>query len=233
LSTQGRYLFLRNTIGQPKTVASGANPVTGDIASKVIVDSVVSTYNGYPYVQRHYDIEPDQNASTATATVSLYFTQGDFDNYNLYPGHGLDFPSGPLDTSKRTNIRIYQYHGFSASSLPGTYPGTGVEIDPADSNIAWNAAADCWEVKFDVTGFSGFFLSGKGNALIPVTFKTIANGDWNDPQIWEGKILPSATSDVIVATYVIINTNVTCNSIKIVYPGNLTVATGVNLKVLH
>jgi hypothetical protein len=77
---------------------------------------------------------PLQFASGA-ATVSLYFTQQEFNNFNAFPGHGADLPTSPLDTNKRANIRIFQYHGFSATGLPGSYTGTGVEIDSADSNI--------------------------------------------------------------------------------------------------
>jgi hypothetical protein len=82
--------------------------------------------------------------------------------------HGLDLPTSPADAAGIANLRVYQYHGFSTTSLPGSYSGNAVEIDPADANIVWNAAAQYWEVSFDVNGFSGFFVSSLNAALLPV-----------------------------------------------------------------
>jgi len=158
----------RNQTGEPKVMPSGANPVTGNIVNRLTIDPSVQVFNGSPYVQRHYDIEPVNNPATATATVTLYFIQQDFDNFNAYPGHGANLPTGPTDKTGIANIRVYQYHGFSTTSLPGSYSGPGIEINPTDSNIIWNATAQWWEVTFDVSGFSGFFLSSAGNIALPL-----------------------------------------------------------------
>lgn len=155
----GTVSLLRNQIGEPKVVPTGTNPVSGDIVNQLTIDSTVQTLNGSPYVQRHYDIQPANDPAAATATVTLYYTQTDFDAFNAYPNHGADLPQGPGDAAGIANLRIYQYHGFSASAVPGTYSGTGVVINPDDSNIVWNAADQWWEVTFTVTGFSGFFAS--------------------------------------------------------------------------
>ena len=152
----------QNKIGAARTVPSGTNPVAGVIADKTTVDATVNAYNGYPYVQRHYDIEPATNAAIATATVTLYFTQQEFDNFNASAGHGLDLPKDPNDISNKANLRVYQYHGNSSVYSPGSYSGAGVEIDPDDANIVWNSNAACWEVTCNVTGFSGFFVSSVG-----------------------------------------------------------------------
>lgn len=147
---------------------NGASPVTGDVNFKVTLDPAVNSYNGQPYVQRHYDITPTISPATSQARVKLYFTQTDFDNFNSTPAHGLNLPTGTGDATGIANLRIYQYHGFSATSLPGSYAGNAVEIDPADADIVWNAASHFWEVSFDVTGFSGFFVSSQNSALLPV-----------------------------------------------------------------
>lgn len=160
---------LRNKTGEPQLVPSGVNPVSGDIETKVTVDPAVQTYNGNPYVQRHYDIEPVNNPSTSTATLTLYYTQGDFNNYNAHPNHGIDLPTGPTDNNGKTALRVTQHHGFSTSSLPGSYSGSVVQIDPDDNNILWNAINQRWEVTFDVTGFSGFFISSSANSTLPLT----------------------------------------------------------------
>jgi hypothetical protein len=158
----GFVSLLRNQIGEPTITPSGANPVSGDIVNRLIIDSTVQTLNGSPYAQRHYDILPANNAATATATVTLYFTQQDFDAYNAAPNHGGDLPHGPNDAADKAHLRIYQYHGFSATGVPGTYSSVGLVIQPADSNIVWNASYQWWAVTFDVTGFSGFFVSSAG-----------------------------------------------------------------------
>ncbi|MBS1566456.1 MAG: VCBS repeat-containing protein, partial [Bacteroidetes bacterium] len=153
---------LRNRTGEAAVKPSGASPVTGPVSNTVTLDSTVQTLNGSPYVQRHYDIIPSNNPTTATATVTLYFTQQDFDNYNAAPGHGADLPKNATDAAGKANLRVYQYHGFSVNGQPGSYGGTAVEINPDDNNIVWNATAGWWEVTFDVNGFSGFFVASQG-----------------------------------------------------------------------
>lgn len=137
---------------------SGAAPVTGIIKTKTTVDATVKSYNGKAYVQRHYDIEPVSNPSTATAILTLYFTQQNFDNYNAANGADPDLPTGPADAAGKTNLLVTQYHG--TGTAPGNYSGTIELIDPDDANIVWNAATALWEVSFAVTGFSGFYISG-------------------------------------------------------------------------
>lgn len=157
--------IFRNKIGEPLLGASGANPVTGDVIKTVTVDASVKQSNGIAYVQRHYDIEPVNNPATSTAHLKLYFTQADFDNFNAFPGHGADLPAGPSDNTGKANLRIYQNHGFSTTGTPGSYSGSTVVINPDDGNINWNAGTQLWEVDFDVTGFSGFFISSQASAL--------------------------------------------------------------------
>lgn len=172
--------ILRNKINEPNTIASGSNPVSGNITSRLTFDSSVQSYNGVPYVQRHYDIEPENNAATATATVTLYFSQQDFNNFNAYPAHGTDLPKNPSDNSGKANLRVFQYHGFSTTSKPDSYSGPGVEIDPDDQKIVWNPTAQWWEVSFDVTGFSGFFVGTAGKSILPVqllSFTAALKGD--------------------------------------------------------
>lgn len=156
------------------TPTPGINALNGEVNFKVTIDPAVTSFNNQAYVQRHYDITPAGNAALAQATVKLYFTQQDFDNFNAAPAHGLDLPAAPTDAAGIANLRVYQYHGFSTTSLPGSYSGNAVEIDPADADILWNAAAQYWEVSFEVTGFSGFFVSSRNNALLPVRLISFA-----------------------------------------------------------
>lgn len=146
---------------------SGAHPVTGNIQSCVTVDASVQTYNGIPYVQRHYNIEPTTDPSTSTATLTLYFTQGDFDAYNLARGTNPALPINSADAAGISNLRITQFHG--TGTTPGTYTGTTGEINPDDDKIVWNSTDNRWEVTFDVTGFSGFFASTGSLIPLPLT----------------------------------------------------------------
>ena len=158
----GLISIIRNTSGEAKVVAQGASPVTGPVINISTMDTTGQTLNGTPYVLRHYDIQPENNPSTATARVTLYYMQSDFDTYNAAAGHGPDLPKSPGDVAGIANLRVYQYHGFSTTGQPGSYSGPGLEIDPADSNIVWDPATQLWMVSFDVNGFSGFFLASVG-----------------------------------------------------------------------
>lgn len=47
--------------------------------------------------------------------------------------------------------------------------GAHVLIDPDDNNIVWNADDIRWEISFDVTGFSGFFVHAtKNGGALPI-----------------------------------------------------------------
>ncbi|MDO6431738.1 T9SS type A sorting domain-containing protein [Flavitalea sp. BT771] len=157
-----------NRIGAPLVAPSGASPVSDTIATYITIDTTVQTHNGTPYLQRHFDIEPASNPATSTATVTLYYNQQDFDNFNALAAHGDDLPTAASDTADKAHILIFQYHGTSATRRPGSYSGSSQLINPDDSKIVWNNSSSRWEITFDVTGFSGFFLGTSGTVL-PLT----------------------------------------------------------------
>jgi hypothetical protein len=162
-----------------KVAPSGTSPVSGMINACVSIDGTVQTYNSLPYVQRHYDIEPANNATTATGTLTLTFTQAEFDAYNTARGGAPALPTGEADASGIANLQIVQYHG--SGTAPGNYTGSSVMIDPDDASIVWNATQVRWEVTFDVTGFSGFYVQSISGPL-PVkllNFTATRNGNGN------------------------------------------------------
>jgi len=144
-----------------------ANSLQGNTTVAVTIDSSVQLFHQQPYVQRHYDIQPISNPSTAEANVTLFFTQADFDNFNAYiTANNLQIPLLPSGGIDNGNVRIIQQHGtFSGSSDPGNYNGTSILITPV---VTWNARDNWWEVTFPVTGFSGFFVSTM-NIALPLT----------------------------------------------------------------
>lgn len=138
-----------------RLVPNGGSPVSGMVNTCVTIDATVQTYGGQAYVQRHFDITPAVNQSTATARVTLYVYQSEFTAYNLANGIEPDLPSGPIDPTGVSNLRITKYSGNGTA--PGNYvPGVATVIDPVDADIVWNGA--WWEISFNVTGFSGFFI---------------------------------------------------------------------------
>lgn len=165
INTSNQFLSNCNLIAQ--LVPTGANAVTGTVTSKVWIDGSVQTYNGDPYVTRHYEITPAANAGTATGRVTLYFTQAEFDAFNAVSG--VDLPANPSDAAGKANLRVVKFPGTSSngSGLPTTYSGSPSLINPADADIVWNAEQNRWEVSFDVTGFSGFTVQ-TNVAVLPV-----------------------------------------------------------------
>jgi len=150
------------------TPTAGGNTLNGDVASMVTIEPAVALFHGQPYVQRHYDVTPAVNPSTAQAIITLYFTQAEFDSYNTYViVNNLAIPLLPTSGIDNGNLRIMQLHGsFTGNSAPGNYSDNSlVMITPA---VAWDARNSWWTVTFPVTGFSGFFISTVNFAL-PLT----------------------------------------------------------------
>lgn len=145
----------------------GANVLTGNVSTTVTFDPVVSTFNGQPYVQRHYDISPAINAQNAQAVVVLYYTQQDFDNYNSYvTSNNLSYPLLPTGGINNGNVRITQIHGsFAASPDPQNYSGDKVLITPS---VSWDNVNKWWILTFYVNGFSGFFVN-TGDFVLPLS----------------------------------------------------------------
>jgi hypothetical protein len=141
-----------------KIVPSGATPISGLVAAEMWREASVLTYGGQPYVQRHYQATP---TAGSTGTVTLYFTQAEFDNFNAHPGSLLNLPVDAADAlNNKQNLRISKFNGSTnnGTGLPGSYTGGGLVVNPPDANIVWNATYSRWEVTFDVSGFSGFFV---------------------------------------------------------------------------
>ena len=152
---------------------SGATPVTGPVTATVWTDPTIqSDGNGKPYLQRHYQITPATNASAATGTVTLYFTQDLFTAYNATSAvTGGVYPLLPVDTTDaqgyRNNLNFPKISGTSSdgSGAPGSYSGTKTLITP--SSVVYQNGR--WQASFPVTGFSGFFAT-TGATPLPLTW---------------------------------------------------------------
>ena len=145
--------------------SGGGTAVTGKVNVCVTLDNVLPfEFNGEPYVQRHYDVEPAVTPATATATLTLYFLDQEFIDYNTNNPGWPKMPTllgGANADPFRANVRVTQFHGTPTGGLPtttpGNYTGLRVLINPGGgANVFWNGSY--WAVTFPVTGFSGFYI---------------------------------------------------------------------------
>jgi len=152
----------------------GSRALSGNVNAKVWVESV----QPHQYVKRHYEITPVTNAAAATARVTLYFTQAEFDDFNAV--NALKLPTGPTDAAGKANLLIEKRSGTSSNGTgsPDSYSGSIINIVPAGSDIVWNSAAGRWEITFSVYGFSGFFVKTQASAL-PLTLLSFTGSKQN------------------------------------------------------
>lgn len=143
---------------------SGSSPVSNSINTCVKVDTGANKMGStFLYVARKYDIEPLLNPYPAinTATITLYFLQSEFDNYNSKASDSSQkqLPTGPSDLTGIANLTLRQFHGTGTNPL--NYSGPSEDFTTATSGftVVWNATRNWWEVTVPVTGFSGFYIS--------------------------------------------------------------------------
>jgi hypothetical protein len=161
-----------------------AAAITGDgtatsVQGNTTVKVWMATVQPADFVKRHFEITPQAvDPATATGTVTLYFTQADFDDFNAV--NTIQLPQGPADATGLSHLRIEKRSGTSSDNtgLPGSYTGTVTVINPDDANIVWNAAALRWEVSFAVNGFSGWFVKSS-NIPLPLTLVSFTAAEKN------------------------------------------------------
>jgi uncharacterized protein len=140
-----------------------------------------------PYVARHYEIGPvGTDGQSGEATVTLYFTQAEFDAYNLATVSTTttdDLPTGPTDTQGIGRLRIMKYSGSGDDTgSPESYGTSPETIIP--SSVIYEGGM--WKVTFNVTSFSGFFVNGQTVAL-PVTLISFTGKKQNNANLLEWK----------------------------------------------
>ncbi|MEO6686795.1 MAG: T9SS type A sorting domain-containing protein, partial [Dyadobacter sp.] len=168
---------------------NGSNPVNGFINAKIWNEPDVVVYAGQPYVARHYQITPFNNPLLSTGRVTLYFMQQEFDDFNQNNLSVINLPTNSSDNQGKSNLRITKFNGTSNSEtgLPDSYVNGSVAIDPADDDIVWNSNQNRWEISFDVTGFSGFFIQTNANPL-PIKLVSFEAGLIENTSILKWKV---------------------------------------------
>jgi Secretion system C-terminal sorting domain len=136
-------------------------PINGPTTAKVWVEFVQPS----GFVKRHYEITPSNFAANSTGTVTLYFTQQEFNDFNAV--NITKLPTSGTDAAGKANLLIEKRGGASNNNtgLPASYTGAISNINPDDAAIVWNATLGRWEITFDVTGFSGFFVKTLSTTL--------------------------------------------------------------------
>ncbi|MCE6991159.1 choice-of-anchor Q domain-containing protein [Dyadobacter sp. CY323] len=153
------------------SIATSGEPssIRGNTTATVWVDAVQNSQ----YVKRHFQIMPTTDGETSTGRLTLYFTQQEFDAFNAV--NTTKLPARADDSAGKSNLLIEKKGGVSSdgSGLPATYQGSLQTINPSDSEINWDSSTSRWEVSFEVTGFSGFFVKTTSAAL-PVRWISFA-----------------------------------------------------------
>lgn len=145
------------------------NPVSGNLTAQVMNNDGIISFQNARYLSRYYDLKPATDPQSSTARLTLFYKQADFDQYNAAYGtsNNAELPTGP-GAALPGNIRIAQFrdaYTLENSVLSHIAPPT--YINP--NTVVWNTSTELWEVTFEVSGFSGFFLTGQDDTALPVS----------------------------------------------------------------
>jgi len=188
---------------------------------------------------------------------SIYFNNGinntilsQFNSSTSAPyriaGTYIAFPKSGTTNQKQIWLR-----DSTGNSVQRTFFGTDSYVIGlnAEGDILFNNSNKCYYLKKDSINPKeiGTALSPasykenawyiiKDNTLYTIAvnaYRSIAAGNWSNPASWEGNTVPLPNADVIVTTNITVDTDITCNTLKVIPPGSITVLPGVNLVVLH
>jgi hypothetical protein len=141
------------------------NVALGTITASTTVLASVPVNLGRPYVARFYEMVPQTNGS---GTVTLYFKQSDFNQYNTYAStHAYPLlPQNPTDIAGMDTLRV--------TKVSGGPLGTGVSSLITPSSVVWDATFQYWRVTFLTPSFSYFYVhaNNASSTPLPVSFSS-------------------------------------------------------------
>jgi hypothetical protein len=159
----GVQYFYNSTCGLITSMQQ--NVALGTITASTTVLASVPVSLGRPYVARFYEMIPQTNGS---GTVTLYFKQSDFNQYNTYAStHGYPLlPQNPTDIAGIDTLRI--------TKVSGGVLGSGVSTLITPTSVSWDATSQYWRVTFFTPSFSYFYVhaNNAGSTPLPVTFSS-------------------------------------------------------------
>ena len=169
--------------------AVGGNVLGSTSVSADKTTSILIANNNLGYVPRVYTITPSSNGS---ATVTLYYTQADFNAYNASNGTQLDIASNPADATGIGNIRLRVATGGNINT------GTLTTLTPS---VSWNAGLSRWQVTATLSAMGMIYLYGEPTCPIIITGLTAStvgnntatiNWDASGATSWSFRFKPSS-----------------------------------------
>jgi sugar lactone lactonase YvrE len=139
----------------------------GSTMATVHVEASTPVYVTQPYVSRWYQITPTNQGA---ASVTLYFTQNDFDTYNTYAqsnGWPLLPVSGNNADANIANIRITKVDNGAL--------GTG-SLSVITPTSTWDSINNYWTLTFNVPSFSGFYVHSVNANNSPLAIDAVLKG---------------------------------------------------------
>ena len=134
---------------------SGSDPVNGN--TTVTLNKDASLLPGT--ASRFYEITPVNNAGTASGAITLYYTQAEFNAYNLANVGGIKLQLPDKDdaqlNNKIPNVRIRKVAGTVQTTI-------------VPQTVYWNDGAQRWELTFNVAGFGKFYVFTEIDAALPL-----------------------------------------------------------------
>lgn len=151
---------------------------------------------------------------TATDTINFFIVikgqKIDPAGQKLWQAGGVDIcanpdasPFNPFMVRSNANTMITAWSDYRNSNTSGT---------------------DIYSAKI---GVNGVLIS-----TVSTNYFSTANGNWSNPSTWVGNTVPPAGANVTIRHAIITDVNVTCNSLRVQTPGNITVNAGIALTVL-
>ena len=126
-------------------MATVQDPVGGNSFDSLTVS--VSVFNSQqinntarPFVSRQYAINPISNGP---ATITFYYSQSDFDSYNLFALYNSKLPLNEVDSlNNKANLRLFRSNGsFESANL----------VSVNSPSVTWNSTDSFWVVTFTIS----------------------------------------------------------------------------------
>jgi hypothetical protein len=193
--------------------ANGNNLNRVDVSEYINKGTVRTSTNGRRYLDRNTQITV-QTQPASVVGIRIYLSQRE------------------LDSLKAVDPSISSVNDLwltKTNQSCGSVLGQGQVLQPVGSGTINGG----YYVEYNITSFSSFYLhSGSCSTNV---WTGAVNSVWENPSNWSCGIIPTSTTNVVIGAgfNIIINTNVTVNTLAIGTGSNLTVTAGHTLTVVH